>query len=275
MLSSETISSLLGDGKTNQVIKRMNGFAFMHDERIDELAEIALNENWGKNNFALRKYLSVHVPWSLQQNYYTVSNNQFYVRAGHLQTRYGTPVYLVFEENHREDPLFKLVHVGTDISAPDLPEASNIPDPPVIPIGAEIVMLHDHILRTNSDRVKFLTETPPVAQMCAVSGAIQWSLNRGLEIPYWYYGTMNYLVPLYLQSREDITQAPDVIAPVQINKSSLTVRTVLEPHMPYANARVAVKRHDQLPTWMASAWNAHSALMSETNIEDPESSPEA
>jgi hypothetical protein len=28
---------------------------------------------------------------------------------------------------------------------------------------------------------------------------------------------MNYLVPLYMQSRENITQAPDLIAPIQVN----------------------------------------------------------
>ena len=41
---------------------------------------------------------------------------------------------------------------------------------------------------------------PPVAQMCAVAGAIQWSLNRGLQLQHWYFGQMNYIVPLYLQA---------------------------------------------------------------------------
>lgn len=82
-------------------------------------------------------------------------------------------------------------------------------------------MLHDHILQHNTDRVQFLRSTPLVAQMCAVSGAIQWSLNRNLHMSYWYFGRMNYLVPLYLQSREDITQAPDLIAPIQVNPQSL------------------------------------------------------
>ncbi|MGD9934345.1 MAG: hypothetical protein AB7T37_11580 [Dehalococcoidia bacterium] len=81
---------------------------------------------------------------------------------------------------------------------------------------------------------------------------------------------MNYLVPLYLRSREDITQAPDVIAPIQVNDRSVMVRTVLEPHMPYANARVAVTRHDQLPHWMLAAWNQFAATATEADIDDPE-----
>ena len=131
-------------------------------------------------------------------------------------------------------------------------------------------MLHEHILQENADRVPFLGQTPPVSQMCAVSGAIQWSLNRELELPYWYFGRMNYLVPLYMQSREDITRAPDLIAPIQVNPDSLIVRTVLLPYMPYANARVSVKRHDKLPNWLLDAWNESSADVSTEQIDNPE-----
>jgi hypothetical protein len=83
-----------------------------------------------------------------------------------------------------------------------MPIPPEIPEPPAIPRGVEIVMMHDHILGDRGDRVPFLRDTPPVAQMCAVAGAIQWSLNRRLELRYWYFGRMNYLVPLYLRSRE-------------------------------------------------------------------------
>jgi len=134
-------------------------------------------------------------------------------------------------------------------------------------------MLHDHILQHNADRVQFLRNTPLVAQMCAVSGAIQWSLNRNLQMSYWYFGRMNYLVPLYLQSREDITQAPDLIAPVQVNPKSLLVRTVLLPSMPYANARVAVRRNDQLPHWMLAAWSAVATQATQAEIDNPEPEP--
>ena len=80
-------------------------------------------------------------------------------------------------------------------------------------------------------------------------------------------------MPLYLETREDITRAPDAIAPVQINRDNLLVRTVLEPHMPYAKARVAVHRHDQLPTWLLSAWADHADTSTDELIEDPESAP--
>lgn len=192
--------------------------------------------------------------------------------AGHLQTRYGTPLYLVFSENRGQQDTapWRLVAAGSQIRAPSLPVPPHIPDPEDWVPGSEIVMSHDHMLRDNAERVEFLSDAPPVAQMCAISGAIQWSLNRGLQLPYWYYGHMNYLVPLYLRDRENIANAPDLVAPIQISNELLIVRTVLEPFMPYANARVSVKRHDQLPHWMIDAWNQHSEELSESEIENPE-----
>jgi hypothetical protein len=41
--------------------------------------------------------------------------------------------------------------------------------------------------------------------------------------------------------------------------------------MPYPNARVAVRRHDQLPAWMLSSWAEHAESATEAQIEDPES----
>ena len=269
----EELLAALGDSFTNQVVARLRRLAHIPDQQLSSLAGAALSERWGIDNYVLGKYLAVHVAWSIEQDRFTTSERQLYVTAGHLQTRYGTPLYIVFERNPNpgRQPL-KCVHLGSDISASALPTPPEIPLPPKIPRGAEIVMLHDHILQDNVDRVKFLGQTPLVSQMCAVAGAIQWSLNRSLEMPYWYFGRMNYLVPLYMQSRENITQAPDLIAPIQVNPDTLYVRTVLLPHMPYANARVAVKRHDQLPHWMLDAWNAHAETVSTREIDDPESS---
>lgn len=273
MFEQDKLLEQLGDPYTNKPLDRLYKFAFLPTDVLDSLAGNerkqgeALSEVWGARNYAIKKYLAVNIAWSIEQMKYTVSSNQFYVTAGHLQTRYGTPLYLVFQKNKNSEQPYVIVAAGSDISAPELPTPPAIPSPPEVPKGAEIVMHHSHILGTNADRVPFLSTTPPVAQMCAVAGAIQWSLNRSLQLPYWYCGRMSYLVPLYLKSREDITGAPDCIAPIQVNPDSLLVRTVLKPHMPYPSARVGVKRHDQLPHWMLSAW-ANNVDASEQEIED-------
>lgn len=272
MISQDELLEELGDPYTNKVVDRFYRLSFIPPQNLDRLAKAALSEHWGSKNYVLAKYLAVHVPWAIEQGRFTTTDNQFFATAGHLQTRYGTPLYLVFERNKKpgQEP-WCLVRVGSEISAPELPVPPTIPTPPAIPVSAEIVMMHDHILGDHGDRVPFLKDTPPVAQMCAISGAIQWSINRGLQLPYWYFGRPNYLVPLYLQSRENITLAPDLIAPVQVNPDSLPVRTILAPAMPYANARVAVRRHDQLPAWMLSSWAEHAETVTQAQIEDPES----
>ena len=274
VVSKGEMLSALGTSVTNGVVDRLRRLEYFPETRLGELSRAALSETWGNGNYVLEKYLAVHVAWSIEQDRYAESENQIYITAGHLQTRYGTPLYLVFERNTNvgRQPLY-CVHLGSDISAASLPVPPEIPAAPEIERGAEIVMLHDHILRDNAQRVPFLDRTPPVSQMCAVAGAIQWSLNRGLQMPYWYFGRMHYLVPLYMQSRENITQAPDLIAPIQVNRDTLSVRTVLLPDMPYANARVAVKRHDQLPHWLLDAWNATATTVTAKQIDDPETPP--
>lgn len=270
-VSKPDLVAALGAAATNEVVARFRRLAHMPRHQLEAVARAALNENWGADHYVLEKYLAVHVAWSIEQDRFTASDDQLFVTAGHLQTRYGTPLYLVFERNSNSgrQPLY-CVHSGADISAPELPTPPDIPVPSEIPRGGEIIMLHDHILKQNVERVPFLGQTPPVSQMCAVSGAIQWSLNRGLQLPYWYFGRMNYLVPLYMQSRENITLAPDLIAPIQVTQDALMVRTVLLPHMPYANARVSVRRHDQLPHWLLDAWNAAASSLTTAEIDDPE-----
>jgi hypothetical protein len=269
MITQDELLGQLGSPYTNKVVDRLRRLAFVPNAVIDKLSNEALNENWGTDNFVLYKYLAVNVAWSIEQGRFTQKDDQFYVSAGHLQTRYGTPLYLVFQRNSQNfnQPFF-LRLAGSQISAPELPLPPELPPAPNLDRSAEIVMIHDHILGDNVDRVSFLSGTPPVAQMCAVAGAIQWSMNRGLVLPYWYFGKANYLVPLYLQSRENITLAPDLIAPVQASEDRLLVRTVLLPHMPYANARVAVNRHDKLPHWLLDCWNEESDKVNPESDDD-------
>jgi len=258
----------LGEKHTNQVTREFKAFAFLPDSIIDRVKRDALSENWGPSDHVLIYYLAVNVRWSIEQGRFTRSGDQIVLSAGHMQTRYGTPLYLVFEPNNRDGAQpYALVRAGTNVIAPDMPTAPKIPSPPAIERGAEIVLRHDHILGERAERVPFLSRTPPVAQMCAVAGAVQWSINRGLELGYWYFGRMQYLVPLYLQSRENITTSPDLVATIEPVTGGLLVRTVLEPFMPYAKARVAVERHDRLPAWLLGAWNEHAEGSSEASIE--------
>lgn len=251
----------LDDIDTAEVVTSLRRFAFLPDEKLGRLAADASPENWGKNNFALEKYLAVHIIWSILQERYTHSSDQLNFAAGHLQSTNGTPLYLVFKRNDvpGKQP-WVLRHVGKQIAASNLPLPAKIPEPPRLVSGAEIIICDDHIFRGDNERVKFLHGLPPITQICAVTGAIQWSLHRALQVSYYHYGKISYLVPLYFSSRENLRLAPDLVAPVEVHSDRLLVRTLLYPGFAYANARVTAERGDQLPAWLIDAWEQERGL---------------
>jgi len=65
-------------------------------------------------------------------------------------------------------------------------------------------------------------------------------------------------VPVYLNSREDLLGAPDLVAPLIVQDGRFVVRALLKPHSAYAPARAVVERCEQLPPWLLGAWE-HAA----------------
>lgn len=253
-------------------VETLHKLAWIPPDKLARLAAAVLEEKWGRNLWVLRKYLAIHIGLAITQKRTAWHDERLVLSAGHLQTRYGTPVYLSFDRNNRPDssqPLY-LKYVGDRPNIPQLPQPPGLPAWPEIPTGAEIVIAHEHILERHQERVTFLADTPRVAQMCALAGAIQWSLFRDLAIRQLYLGVPSYFVPVYLRSREDITQAPDLIAPVQVQGEKLYVRTALEPYMGYALARVVATRHDQLPHWLVTAWHERADEEDAITVDDVE-----
>src|ERR1700730_7582835 len=103
MVDLDKLLEQLGPAATPKVTERLRRFAYLLPRQIERLATEALPEEWGNDRFVLIKYLAVHVAWSIEQQHYTKSDGQLYISAGHLQTRYGTPLYLVFEPNEQQD----------------------------------------------------------------------------------------------------------------------------------------------------------------------------
>jgi hypothetical protein len=60
-----------GSPYTSNVVARLHRFAFVPENLVERLAHDALAEHWGRNNFVLRKYLAVYVPWAIEQGRFT------------------------------------------------------------------------------------------------------------------------------------------------------------------------------------------------------------
>lgn len=97
-----------------------------------------------------------------------------------LLTIVGTPIYLSFGKNRRQEKFDvprALTRVDTEIDyAPKPPNSPVFPKPQDIPSGAEIVMKHDHILGKTS---RFPTSQWQAALRRAIAGFV-WLLTGSL-----------------------------------------------------------------------------------------------
>lgn len=252
-------------------IECLYNFAYLPEDKIDRLAHSALREQWGRGNKVLKRYLALHVGLAIRQGRYVKQDVGLICCAGNLQTSYDSPLYLRFEENKQLKPAYYLQYVGEALNSwEQLPQPPMYPQWPEISAGAEIVLAGEHILNDHADRIPALQQIPPIAGVCALTGAIHWALFRDLAVKQLHHGVPSYFVPIYLESRDDITGPPDLIAPLQVQENKLYVRTALEPYMAYPSARIVANRHDRLPTWLLDAWEENALLQEEQGPYEPE-----
>ena len=238
-------------------IQSLFRFCFVPGGRLSFLRELALEEHWGENNFALLKYLATQVRLSIEQSRYVWNGDQIVLTAGRLTTPTGTPIYLGLVKNSNpEDNPWVLNWVGERPSCTELPEPPDLGTWPALDPGAEPILAFD--LRSEDRRLHLpvIEDLPVAAQLSAIAGSLSWSARRGLAVRQLHGAGHGYFVPLFLDSREDLTGVPDLVAPVQVQPGRLVVRTLLEPHVAYAPARAVVERWEQLAPWLLESWDA-------------------
>lgn len=278
MIKKEDLLEQYGSPRTQHLIRDcLYNFSLITPRAINELKEQSLQENWGEDSHlnVLSKYLAVTLYWSIEQEKFIEYQDGFIVAAGLLRNRYNVPLYLKFEPNQRNSQQpWALTYAGTGENFSDyveLPPPPEVPKAPEIPRGNEIVVRDEHILRDNFERIEFLAPASTVTQICAINGAIQWSIYRELYHPCWYFGKMQYFIPVYLKSQEDMTITPDLIVPLEVRSGEfpLLVRTVMNPIKQtsyYGNIRPVVARADQLKPWIISSWK--EAMLSQNEMSD-------
>ncbi len=238
-------------------IQSLFNFCFVPGGRLSLLKELTLDEEWGSNNFVLLKYLSVHVRLAIEHEHYVWNGDQIVLTAGRLTTPTGTPIYLGLVRNSTPDENpWVLNWVGERPSCAELPEPVDLGEWPDLDPGKEVVIACD---LTNGDRrirVPEIGDAPPVTQLSALAGAIQWSLHRRLAVRQIHGGGRGFFVPVFLTNRDDLTLAPDLVAPLLVQDQRFVVRTFLEPHVAYSPARAVVERWEQLPPWLLDAWDS-------------------
>jgi hypothetical protein len=238
-------------------IQSLFQFCFVPGGRLNLLKELTPVEEWGQNNFVLLKYLAVHVRLAIEQGRYLWNGDQIVLAAGRLSSTKGMPLYIGLVQNSTPDENpWVLNWVGERPSTAELPEPADLGSWPTFDPGREVVIACDLSAEERRARLGTLADLEPLIQSAAIAGAVHWALHRRLFVRQIHGGGRGYFVPVYLTSREDLTVAPELVAPIQVQGERLIVRTLLEPHVAYSPARAVVERWEQLPPWLLDAWDA-------------------
>ncbi len=252
-----TREQLLADfGDEYLSIQSLFQFCFVPGGRLSLLKELTPVEEWGMNNFVLLKYLAVHIRLAVEQGRYVWNGDQVVLTAGRLFSTKGVPLYIGLVRNSTPDENpWVLNWVGERPSTAELPEPADLGEWPALDARNEVVIACD--LASDERRAKLgaLSEASTVVQSSAIAGAVHWSLHRNLAVRQIHGGGRGYFVPVYLASRDDLTVAPELVAPIQVQSNRLVVRTLLDPHVAYSPARAVVERWEQLPSWLLDAWD--------------------
>jgi hypothetical protein len=252
-----TRDQLLADfGDEYLSIQSLFQFCFVPGGRLSLLKELTPVEEWGMNNFVLLKYLAVHVRLSIEQGRYVWNGDQIVLTAGRLFSIKGAPLYIGLVRNSTPDENpWVLNWVGERPSTAELPEPADLGEWPVLDPHNEVVIACDFSSEERRAKLGALAEAPLVLQCSAVAGAVHWSLHRNLAVRQIHGGGRGYFVPVYLSSRDDLTVAPELVAPIQVQSNRLVVRTLLDPHVAYSPARAVVERWEQIQSWLLDAWD--------------------
>jgi len=246
-------------GEDELSIQALFRFCYLPAGRLSFLKELAAEEVWGARDFALLKYLAVHIHLSIAQGRFVWNGDQLVVTAGALMTSNGAPIYLGISPNAQPDGNPWVVNwVGERPSTPDLPAPADMGDWPVLDVGGEIVVALDFEHPERRVHLGKLDEAPVVTRMCAVAGAVSWALRHGLAARQIHSAGRGWFVPVYLGSRGDLLATPDFVAPLLPQTSRegtrYVVRSLLSAHSSYAPARAVVERCELLPGWLLGAW---------------------
>ncbi len=252
-----TREQLLADfGDEYLSIQSLFQFCFVPGGRLSLLKELTPAEEWGMNNFVLLKYLAVHLRLSIEQGRYVWNGEQIVLTAGRLFSTKGVPLYVGLVQNSTPDENpWVLNWVGERPSTAELPEPADVGEWPALDARNEVIIACDMGSEDRRSKLGVLATAPPVVQSSVIAGAVHWSLHRNLAVRQIHGGGRGYFVPVFLTSRDDLTVAPELVAPVQVQSHRLVVRTLLEPHVAYSPARAVVERWEQLPSWLLDAWD--------------------
>lgn len=260
MLLEDELLEQVEPFRTKSPWQALMDFAYIPQDRLNDLRSVSSPEDWGQSDFVLKTYLAIHIYLSVIQNAYVYSDGQLRFRVGTLVSPDGSPIYVAFQSNLRGSPPWHLKWTGTRPGGERLPLMASFPTAAMPLLHVENQISYEHVFRDNEKRLPdFLSNLPAAAKCYLIEGALAWSIRNGLTCPTWHKGAVFSSVPLFLRNNQSLDQAPDLVIPIYSSKEANQARTVLLPHFIYPGARALVRHKDALPFWLREAWKAASS----------------
>jgi hypothetical protein len=246
-------------GEEELSIQALFRFCYLPAGRLSFLKDLAVAEEWGARDFALLKYLAVHLHLAIAQGNFVWNGDQLVSTAGALTTKTGAPIYVGISPNAQpEGNPFVVNWVGERPSTQTLPAPPDLGVWPELDPGGEVVVACEFEHPERRLHLGKLDDVPVVARMSAIAGAVSWSLRRGLAARQMHSGGRGWFVPVYLSSRADLLATPDFVAPLLAQelggRAVFVVRSLISAQGAYAPARALVERCELLPGWLLGSW---------------------
>lgn len=229
---------------------------------LEEIAAVAKEEPWGKNNKVLELYLRSNFEIAKQQGRVFEDESQgiAFWKPGYLVSRTMDPLWIMYEKNsvkNKQKWQYKKVITGqTPLEGIDSSLYQVKYDLPDFNPQWDIFIDQrnfNHIIGKNVDRLEkvFGSESAknPYLLFRAIYGEIMLAKKEATTvISQWYGNEYQFLMPLYLTQPDKV----ELTATLSIDNTMkrYQLRTLLFPSYAYAYARSVVKSRSQFGAWI-------------------------
>ena len=226
-----------------------------YNKRMEELAEIALPEQWSfsdRDDYGILKNYLKYTFWKLKHENKVVENEEYCLFNTGLFTTYYEPIYAYGESNINDEPgwRFKGFYTEYDLGSLGIAEyperADYFSDPSLLVFDwhCKINVKYKHSLEDDENRNRLPdsvinSDTPLEILKGVIDTAIKRVIaNYKLAVPHYYKNQIQLMIPLYFGKSDN----PDLALVLsKMPKGYYQAHTCLTMDMAYLDARLITR----------------------------------
>jgi len=232
-------------------VEALHRFAYVPPAKMQMLADLLPDEEWGEGHPVLTKYLAVHLPRCIEAGAFVINEkDQLVVPTGFRDAEENQPIFLAFGENQKkgstQDSPAWLAYVGMSPQTNGAVLTFPRVDPDLWPLlrRTNRPFIEAHVeSRVPQDAPDWVKAMPILSFQEMLVGHAMSAFRDGTAAPMWMRNQPSYLIPVWASSRQTLDSEPDFVACAEAaSPGSLIIRTLGEAAEFYPRARAAVAR---------------------------------